>query len=256
MSILGICLIVVGTIFSFIGTYKSDKDSQDLLTSKIQEKNQTIDNINSNNIKLIGQNTALLNSSNDAANSNRELFSQNKDMLLRIGNYQKDIESKEKKIKELEESVKKSERGIVSIIQIDGSYLVRQGGSMSINSGTQENKVYNEIINLEKEEKFDNIIILCDKSIKSSPRWYTPFLFKAIALYNLDKNNKKMSIDLLDYVANNTVGDPQYTLQISNLFSQIGEQAKAVKLSNSIPKEVIQDLINNQKISEQKKIKK
>ena len=46
MSILGLCLIVLGTIFSFFGTYSSDKQSQQQLTSKIQQKDETIDSIN------------------------------------------------------------------------------------------------------------------------------------------------------------------------------------------------------------------
>ena len=53
MSILGLCLIVLGTVFSFFGTFFSDKKGQQELTTKIQEKNQTIDEINSSNIKLV-----------------------------------------------------------------------------------------------------------------------------------------------------------------------------------------------------------
>lgn len=77
MSILGLCLIVLGTVFSFFGTYYSDKQSQNELTGKIQEKNNTIDEINSNNIKLIDQNTTLLNSNGEVSTTNKNLITQN-----------------------------------------------------------------------------------------------------------------------------------------------------------------------------------
>lgn len=105
MSILGLCLIVLGTILSFFGTYLSDKQSQEELTSKIQEKNETIDEINQNNIKLIDQNASLLASNNDVSNTNRELIEKNTSMLSRIDNYQATIEERNKKILELESEV-------------------------------------------------------------------------------------------------------------------------------------------------------
>lgn len=131
--------------------------------------------------------------------------------------------------------------------------MVRQGGSTSLTSGTEENKIYNELIKLEKEKKFADIIVLCDKSIKESPKWYTSYFYKAIALYNLSKNNKQKAIELLEYVVKNTYGDPQYSLSISNIYSQLGEKSKSDELFNSIPKEIIQDLINAQKRQEQRK---
>ena len=102
MSILGLCLIVLGTVFSFFGTYSSDKKGQEELSTKIQEKNKTIDDINSNNIKLINQNTSLLKSNNDVSNTNKDLISQNNDMLSRVGKYQTDLEERNKRIQALE----------------------------------------------------------------------------------------------------------------------------------------------------------
>lgn len=102
MSILGLCLIVLGTVFSFFGTYFSDKQGQNELTNKIQEKNKTIDEINANNIKLIDQNSTLLNSNSDVSNTNKDLIGQNTDMLSKIGKYQADIEERNKRIQLLE----------------------------------------------------------------------------------------------------------------------------------------------------------
>lgn len=105
MSILGLCLIVLGTVFSFFGTYFSDKQGQEELTTKIQEKNRTIDEINSNNVKLIDQNTSLLNSNNEVSTTNKDLISQNQGMLSRIDRYQADIEERNKRIQFLENEI-------------------------------------------------------------------------------------------------------------------------------------------------------
>ncbi len=105
MSILGLCLIVLGTVFSFFGTVFSSKLSQQELTVKIQEKNNTIDNINTSNIKLIDQNSSLLSSTNDVSNTNKSLIAQNNGMLDRISKYQSDIEERNKKIDQLNSEI-------------------------------------------------------------------------------------------------------------------------------------------------------
>lgn len=106
MSILGLCLIVLGTVFSFFGTYYSDKQGQEELTNKIQEKNQVIDNINLSNAKLIDQNSTLLKSNEDVSKSNQNLIGQNKDMLEKVGRYQADLEERNKTIELLQEEIR------------------------------------------------------------------------------------------------------------------------------------------------------
>lgn len=256
MSIMGLCLITIGTIFSFVGTYKSDKEGQNELTAKIQEKNAVIENINSNNIKLIEQNSSLISSNNDMTHTNKELFGQNRDMLVKVDNYQKTIEEKEKRIKELEDASTKIERGIISTIQFNGSYMVRQGGSISTTGGTEENNAYKQLTDLEKEKNFGDIILLCDQLIHKSPKWYTPYICKASALLNIDRKNKNEAIKLLDFVESNTKGDPPYMLTIANIYSWLGDNAKADELKKTIPKEVMLDLLNTKKRQSQMNQKK
>lgn len=253
MSILGLCMIVAGTVLSFFGTYSSDKEGQAELTEKIQEKNAVIDSINSNNVKLIDQNITLIKSNDIVTNTNNELIGQNREMIARVETYQKDLVARDERIKELEELSKKTERGVVSITQFDGSYMVRQGGSLSVTGGTIENKVFKELVKLEGERKFAEVIKLCDRTIESSPKWYTPYLYKAISLLNL--NDKEQGLKLLEFVTNNTLGDPQYILRIANVYSKIGDQAKADELAKTIPKEMIQHLVNESKRAESKKKK-
>ena len=105
MSVVGLCLIVLGTVFSFFGTYMSSKKSQNELTEKIQEKNSIIDDINNNNVKLIDQNSTLLISTEDVSKTNKDLILQNNQMLDKIANYQSDIEERNIKIKQLEKEI-------------------------------------------------------------------------------------------------------------------------------------------------------
>ena len=121
MSILGLCLIVLGTVFSFFGTYFNDKEGQNELTTKIQEKNNTIDQINSNNAKLIDQNTSLLSSTNEVSATNKDLNSQNTGMLEKVSKYQADIEDRNKRIQLLEgEVLNVKEYGFYATLDIYG----------------------------------------------------------------------------------------------------------------------------------------
>lgn len=126
MSILGLCLILAGTAFSFFGTQKADSESQKELTNQINLKNKTIDEINAANVKLVDQNSRLLlatekvgesnteltnqnkeilKSSLSTYNMNNDLVLQNKEMISKIGNYQDDIEKKNKIIEQLQNDV-------------------------------------------------------------------------------------------------------------------------------------------------------
>ena len=105
MSILGLCLIMAGTVFSFFGTYTNDKQSQNELAINMQEKNEAIDNINASNTKLIDQNSSLLNSNKDISNANKNLVAQNKEMVDRIDKNQFDVEEKVKRIEQLQNEI-------------------------------------------------------------------------------------------------------------------------------------------------------
>lgn len=244
MSILGLCLIIAGTAFSTIGTYINSSNSQRELTDKIDDKNMEIGAIKKSNDQLIIQNTSLLSSSTEVTNANKELLIQNKEMLDKIGVYQKDLEQKDKRIKELEYASKKTSRGIISMTQFDGTYLVRHGSSTSVSAGTEENKLYLRLIELEKKNNFPEIIKLCDESINKRSDWYTPYLFKAIALINIDISNKDEALNILEIIENNTLGDPQYGMRILNIYMKLGEETKAERIQKTLPKEIIEHIIN------------
>ncbi len=165
MSILGLCLIVLGTVFSFFGTYFSDKQGQMELTEKIQEKNDVIDTINTSNSRLIDQNTSLIESnsrvtkSNDEALvNNKDLLSQNVLMLDKISKYQDDIEERNKKIQELENQVNNvKEYTFYADMDITGRNI-STGSGLTFTSGITV--LMDKIL-----EKTDNVYI-----VKSSPK--------------------------------------------------------------------------------------
>jgi len=242
MTITGFVLITVGTILSFIGTYISDKESEDNLISKISEKNKTIENINENNSKLINQNTELLNSSKEVSSTNNELINQNKEMLARVNKYQEEIEAKNLEIQELKDKVNKVERGIENKITFDGKIETRQGGKTNVSIG-EEFVLFSSIIKLSEQQKFLEIIKICDENKSKYPNWYTLHFFKAIGLLNTDiKNKKDEALGLLDYVTINTKGDIEYAIELVTIFSELKEQQRIEKVMEHISKSMIETI--------------
>lgn len=69
-------------------------------------------------------------------------------------------------------------------------------------------KEFDEMINLEKERKYPDLISLCKKQIAETPKWITPYLFLGIAQANIKL--KEEAIVNLKYVVKNvsTTLDP------------------------------------------------
>jgi hypothetical protein len=246
MSILGLIFITIGGILSFFGSQISEKNSQKEITEKIQAKDSIIDNINSNNIKLISQNSDLINSNTNVSASNNELINQNRDMLTKISQYQNDIENKNMRIKELEEKSKLSERGIESKIEFNGARRIRQGGYNSISQGP-ESLIFQNIIELQNQQKFTELLKLCDENIQKTPEWFTLYIFKAIALLNIDIKNKNKALDLFDYVIDKTTGDFDYAFPIISVLLELKDQNRIKIILSRIPAEMI-NLISNEEI--------
>ena len=231
MSILGLIFITLGGILSFFGTQLSDKKSQDDLTNKIQDKNNKIENINDKNTKLIEQNSDLLTTTNEVSISNKELINQSNDLLLKIGNYQLEVDKKNKMIKELEEKVNKVSKGIVNYIHWNGVQRIMKAGELITLHNTEHNNAFIKMTKLSKENKYEEVIKLCDKYIPNEVEWQTPYIIKAIALLNLNRvSNKDEVLDLLDYSSKKITGDIDYGLEIMNILLNLNEKERLVKV--------------------------
>ena len=194
--ILGICLIVLGTVFSFFGTYSSNKQSQQELTGKMQEKNQTIDSINSSNIKLIDQNTSLLSSNAAVFEANKNLRSQNNDMVGKIQEYQQDIEERNKRIKSLEHQIDNvKEYGYDATLDIYGrNFIPGTENKFSSDLSNRMEKILT-VVNGKTFVKNDNAAL---PQIDAVIEKYPNFPFGYWAKYNLlktkgDSNWKKFA---------------------------------------------------------------
>ena len=211
MSIIfaGPIIVVIGGIIGAIGTLLHNKSSS-AKTDRIE-----------NNVKegiSIGRNTneeilLLKNQNEEYSKSNKELYDQNISMLSKIDKYQEQIEIKNKKIEDLEKQSKALSRGNASTIQFDGSYLDKSGGGISLISETAENKAYKLLQKALKENNWIELLRLSETQIKESPKWITPYFYKAISLYNT--NNHSEAIKLLEYVEKEPPGDATYLLRLS-----------------------------------------
>ncbi len=186
MSIVGLIMILLGTFFSFLGTYSSDKKSQKELSDQIREKNNTIDEINANNIKLIDQNSSLLNSNEKVTGTNEDLIFQNSQMLDRISRYQADLEERNLRIKELErEMLDIKEYSFYADYNITGTNL-NAGTGLSISSD-----LYNRMSKI-LSIKDDNAFIIQDqeniKLIDEIIELYPYFPFGYFAKFQILKN--------------------------------------------------------------------
>lgn len=151
----------------------------------------------------------------ELVNGNRDLMYKNDELMSKITKYQTDIEIKNERIRQLEIDSKKASRGISSIYDFDGVRRTTLGpGQMSTIVG-EETDVFQELVKMRQEEKFPEVIKLCEDQIVKTPEWLTPYLFLGIAYASL--GNKEMAIKYLEWVVEKAPGDPNYAKAASIL---------------------------------------
>jgi tetratricopeptide (TPR) repeat protein len=146
-----------------------------------------------------------------------ELLSQNETLIRRVGEYKSDLEEKQKIINELETKAKKAERGIVDVYSFNGQRRLIRAGNINLVAG-KEFEAFQQMKELEKSQKYNELIALCTQQIDEVPKWLTPYLFRGIALANL--GNKDQAIADLKYVAENAPDDLEYA-QAEKLLKQL-----------------------------------
>lgn len=150
----------------------------------------------------------LVGNQNGLLDQNNKLIGQNKELISKVDKYQTDLEKKDEKIKQLEIEAKKANRGISSSYDFNGSKRVTtRPGFISVEAG-QEVIVFQNIIKLEEERKYPELIKVCEDQIQKTPDWLTPYLFAGSAYANL--GDKENAIIKLEYVLDKAPGDPAY----------------------------------------------
>ena len=74
---------------------------------------------------------------------------------------------------------------------------------------------------LEEKKHYGELVIICEKQIKETPEWLTPYLYLGIALANL--GYKDRAVDIFEYVKENSFGDPKYS-QVSEFLEKLRSQ--------------------------------
>lgn len=143
------------------------------------------------------------------------LIQQNENLTKKIEDYQNNLKEKDKKILELEEKAKKAEKGISSSYDFNGAKRVTtKPGHISLSNGP-EVEVFKEIQRLETARNYSQLITICEKQIKETPEWLTPYMYLGVAYANLGNNDR--AIELFEFVQKNSFGDKAYSQAIDFL---------------------------------------
>ena len=157
----------------------------------------------------------------ELVNGKDTLIQQNQDLAGKIDDYQKNLDEKDKIIQELQEKVKKAEKGITLTYDFNGAKReTTRPGDFSLKFGS-EFEVFKKIQELEEKKHYGELVTICEKQIKETPEWLTPYLYLGIALANL--GYKDRAIDIFEYVKENSFGDPKYS-HVSEFLEKLKSQ--------------------------------
>lgn len=193
LTILGIILIALGTVLTYLGQNINNKKSTAELQNTITSNKGEIDEL------VQGKN---------------QLLSQNEELLGKVSEYQKDLKKKEEIIEQLEVESKKAARGIVSMYEFNGAKRESVGGSTTLVIG-EEYVVFQNMVKLAKSGESKQLSNLCEQQIKKTPEWLTPYFYLGLA--SADMGDKEKAITNLEHVISNAPGDPDYAQAIEIL---------------------------------------
>lgn len=166
------------------------------------------------NAKVVAQNTKLSEKIKQLDEQNKELIDgQNeliagKDELIELNkDLSRNLQEKDLKIKELDKKAKMSARNVTSTYDFKGTKRQTSVGRVIAITG-EEFGIYMQITAYANAGDFPNLIKLCEEQIEKTPEWYTPFYYLATA--QADTGLKDEAIKNMQYVVDNTPGDPEY----------------------------------------------
>lgn len=185
---LGVFFLIIGAALVYVGSHL--KATGDNKTLKAQ-----VETLKEENIVLIkGKNL---------------LIEHNKELASRIDQYKDDLEEKKEAINELRVKVTKKDYDISSGYDFFGAKRTKlRPGCIDVTLGP-EFDVFNKMDALEKQKNYSALIKLCEKQIKKTPEWLTPYFYMGVAFANL--GNKARAIKLFEHVLKNApAGDEEY----------------------------------------------
>ncbi len=133
---------------------------------------------------------------NELVEGKNTLIVQNRKLSAKLDKYQKDLNEREDKVKELEEKARKAERGVTVNYWFDGRVRRAHGGSITV--GDTLANVFNQMKELEEQEKYPILRTICDEEISKNPEWATPYTYLGRA--NKQRTNKEQTTKTLEYI--------------------------------------------------------
>ncbi|MFZ0271397.1 MAG: hypothetical protein WB524_20190 [Acidobacteriaceae bacterium] len=105
------------------------------------------------------------------------------------------------------EGVKEAEKQIYSGYDFNGAKRVQRPGYIGVTSGP-ETTVFQQMLNLQDNHQWEQLLRVSDDEIKTTPGWLTPYLFSGVANANL--GNTTAAIQRLTFVRDEAAGNPDY----------------------------------------------
>lgn len=96
----------------------------------------------------------------------------------------------------------------------NGAKHIQQGASGEVVIG-EEYTVFPRFEQLQAEEKWQELIELCEQQITKFPEWLTPYVFAGIGYANLGQKSK--AIERLEYVEKSAAGNKDYEDEAARL---------------------------------------
>jgi hypothetical protein len=137
-----------------------------------------------------------------------DLVTGKNELLKQVSVYKTDLTAKDAKIKELSEKTDKASRGITDTFDFNGSRRDNRPGVFNLTTDTPEAKIFQQLVQLERNHDYAAIISICEKEVKETSEWLTPYLFLGVSYLNI--GDKAKGVEYLTYVKDHAYGNPEY----------------------------------------------
>jgi len=127
-----------------------------------------------------------------------------------------DVKDLQKRAQQLEVEARRAHRGITVTYDFVG--MKRETGPGIIRGSKGRQPVYLKIKELRNQNRWDELIEVCEQEMKTTPEWLTPYLYAGVAYANIGSREK--AIKLLLHVQREAAGDPQYQ-EVDSLLKQL-----------------------------------
>jgi hypothetical protein len=125
-----------------------------------------------------------------------------------IGHLNEELSTVRAQATELEVRAQNAERGVSDTYDFNGAHRQTVSGRSMITVGG-ETVVFRTIIDLYNAKKWDELENECERQIRATPKWLTPYLYSGIAYVNRGVFDRAK--ERLEFVVKHSGNDPDYS---------------------------------------------